>query len=249
MAGACLGPRLQREVAEDDRHEHAVGRSVALAVPRGRRGASAAAAGGAGPGGGPRRRSPGRVLRPAHVAAPRRLGPVREPDTAGQRRRAAAHALRRACPLSAGRSGAHPGRGHGTPGEHDAHSLLPDFRGGPARAEGGLRPRPRGRRPPARPDPSLGADRRARGRLDDPATSRRRIGGGARGEVGVERGSRRPRLRGLVAPVREPPGLRGAAGGLAVAPGPGLRAAEAHRPARSVDRARPIPTGPAAWDS
>ena len=121
--------------------------------------------------------------------------------------------------------------------------VLPDFRGGPARAEGGLRPRRRKRRPPARPDPALGGDRRGRGRLDDPAARRRRIGGGARGEVGVERGRRRARVRRLVVPVREPPHLQRPADRVALAPGPGLRAAEAHRPARSLDRADPSRRG------
>ena len=59
------------------------------------------------------------------------------------------------------------------------------------------------RRPPSRPDSSLGVDRRGRDRVDDPAAHRRRSGRGARGEVGV--GRRRARLRRLVVPVREPP--------------------------------------------
>ena len=86
-----------------------------------------------------------------------------------------------------------------------------------------------------------------RGRLDDPAASRRRIGGGARGDVGV--GRRRARVRRLVVPVREPPHLRRPPGGVALAPGPGLRAAEAHRHGSICRSCRRTPTGPAAWDS
>ena len=221
-----------------------VGRSVTRAVPRRRRGASAAAAAWGWSPRGASASSAGPCSSPCSrwlplvawaVYAGRILpGGVDEP---------LARALRRARPLPAGRSRAHPGRGDGAPGEHDAHSLLPDFGGGPARAEGGLRPRPRKRRPPAGPDSALGADRRGGGRLDDPAARRRRSGGGARGEVGVERGSRRARVRRLVAPLREPPHLQRSAGGLAVAPGSGLRAAEAHRRARSVDRADPSRRG------
>ena len=248
------GSRLQREVTRIPIvHERGARRSIGRPVPRRRRRPSAAAAGGARPRPRPRRRPPGRVLRPAHVAAARRLGRLHGPDTAGRRRRAAGHALRRARPLPAGRPGAHPGRGHGAPREHDAHPLLPDFRGGPARAEGGLRSRRRKRRPPPRPGPALGADRRGGGRLDDPAARGRRIGRGARGEVGLERGRRRARVRRLVVPVREPPHLQRPPDRVALAPGPGLRAAEAHRPARSLDRADPsrrgrrpgIPEGPA----